>query len=68
MPYGFAVVLGAPALWFGYQGFVSESGEANELAFKFASVVLGLIAAWSAVSDLRRERRRLASSRDDLSS
>ncbi|MED5261277.1 MAG: hypothetical protein VX574_02595 [Myxococcota bacterium] len=57
VPYGFAVVLGAPALWFGYQGFVSQSGEANALAFKASAITLGLVAAWSALSDLRRERR-----------
>lgn len=61
VPYGFAVVLGAPALWFGYQGFVSESGETNALAFQIGAITLGLLAAWSALSDLRRERRKPAS-------
>lgn len=54
--YGFAVVLAAPALWFGFQGFVSQSGNGDTLASQGASVALAATALWSAVSDFRRGR------------
>lgn len=53
----FSIAVGVPALGFAYQGFVIYAGQPEQLLWVAGAASLGLVAAWSALSQFFGSRR-----------